>query len=287
MKIDIDNLFERYLAGESLKELGNELGISEKTLGRRIKGAGHQLRTITESRAIFVARHTPDLTPFFERYIAGEGSVKLAREAGVHQSRFIRELDEAGITRRTIGEAVGLRYTQMTKAERQAVTLSANEAKRGRPASQVSFERRARTMEATLQLAGVSDTILAAWLGQRGVINFTLQKAVGRFNLDIAIDEPLIAVEVNGGMHIPKLRALSRSLTTAVERRDYLLNSGWRLIDVMVSGGNKMLRPSCADSVIALIEEARTNEPSWGQYCMIRGDGEFLPTSEAESYYGA
>jgi len=285
MKIDVDNLFERYLAGESLSELGSEVGVSGATLARRIKNAGYKLRSPTESRAIFVARHTPDLTPFFERYIAGEGSVKLAKEAGIHQSRFLKELDKAGIARRTIGEAVGLRYTQMTRAEREALTAGANEAKRGRPASQVSLERRARTMEATLQLAGVSDTILAAWLGQRGVTNFTLQKAVGRFNLDIAIDEPLIAVEVNGGMHVPKMRALSRSMTTAVERRDYLLNSGWRLIDVMVAGGNKILRPSCADRVIALIEEARTNEPSWGQYCMIRGDGEFLPASEAESYY--
>jgi very-short-patch-repair endonuclease len=216
------------------------------------------------------------MEPFFARYTAGEGSVKLAREIGIHPERFKRLLVAAGYTARTIGEAVGLRYTVMSQGERGSLTANANVAKRGRPASERSLERRARTMQATLQLASRADLALALWLAQRGV-RLVVQQAVGPYNIDIAIHERAVAVEVNGAYHDARLRALSRSRTTPEERLSYLLDRGWRVIDVNILGANaKYLRPACADRIVALLEGAGPTEADWGQHCVIGGDGEPL-----------
>jgi len=129
-------------------------------------------------------------------------------------------------------------------------------------------------MERTLQLASRADLILSVWLAQRGFC-FTSQKAVGRYNIDIAFDELFVAVEVNGGWHYFSDRSAAES-----KRREYILDAGWRLIDVALTSSSsnswKWLRPACADKIVALLDEVRAGKSSWGQHCVIGGDGEPL-----------
>ena len=110
------------------------------------------------------------------------------------------------------------------------------------------------------------------WLAQRAV-QFTPQKAIGRYNIDIAVEELRIAVEVNGDWHYFPDRAATDS-----KRREYLFDCGWRLIDVALTNRTeaawKYMRPACADKIVALLNEVRQGEPLWGKYCVIGGDGE-------------
>lgn len=268
---NFDDAIRLYEAGESIDEIARNLGISRSTIRRRMGDAGYRPRTIGEATSMRFRLATPDLTEAIERYVAGETVQSLAREFGVTRRRLESAIDDAGYQRRTLREAVGLRYTRMTVAEREALTAAAHDAKRDRPANRASLERRAATMEVTLQLASRADLLMAVWLAQRGV-QFTLQKAVGIYNIDIAVDEPRIAVEVNGSQH--GLRHLSRNRSTSTERLNYLFDAGWRVIEVDIA--RQWLRPDCADRVVALIEAAREDEAPWGQHCVIRGDGEAL-----------
>jgi very-short-patch-repair endonuclease len=140
-------------------------------------------------------------------------------------------------------------------------------------------------MQHTLQLASRADLLLGIWLAQRGVIVIP-QKAVGRYNIDLAIDELFVAVEVNGSFHY-----FADHASAEIERRNYLLDRGWRLIDVALTATrhstHKYLRPACADQIVILLNLLRTNESDWGQYRMIGGDGEALPGFQSEPNDGS
>jgi very-short-patch-repair endonuclease len=200
---------------------------------------------------------------------------------GIGRKTFEEILRENGHQPRTLRQSVGLRYTRMTRHEIQSLVAKAHIAKRGRPASHNTQERRAKTFEATLQLASRADLILAFWLAQRSV-KLTPQKAVGPYNIDIAIDELAVAVEVNGSWHY-----FAGSVDTGVKRRAYLLDRGWSLIEVRLTSTSarpwKYLRPACADKIVSLLDELRGGKASWGKNCVIGGDGEFLP-GEALDY---
>jgi very-short-patch-repair endonuclease len=275
LKIDIDDAIRRYEAGESIRQIAPESGVSEMTLRRRLERAGAQIRTISAAnRAAAWARYGHILDALIERYVAGETVQKLSLESGVNRRRIELAVKRAGHELRTMREAVGLRYARMSVSERRSITAKANIAKRGRKASESSQERRARTCEKTLQLASRADLILAVWLAQRGEC-FTPQKAVGPYNIDIAVDALLVAVEVNGDWHYFPDRAGAES-----KRREYLFHQGWRLVDVCLSAQNgrtwKYLRPACADKIVALLNGLRAGEPGFGQHCVIGGDGELL-----------
>jgi very-short-patch-repair endonuclease len=239
-----------------------------------MQAAGLQLRPHGQSCAITCAARYGDLTDLVNRYVSGETMKKVSKDSGVNSKQIERAVVAAGHVPRTLLQAVGLRYTNMNLSEKRSLTAKANIAKRGKRASKASQERRARTMEVTLQLASRTDLMLSVWLAQRGV-KFTPQKAIGSYNIDVAIDELLVAVEVNGDWHyFPDVVARER------ERREYLFDAGWRIIDVALTStcGRpwKYLRPACADKIVALLDELRTSKATWGKHCVIGGDGEFL-----------
>jgi very-short-patch-repair endonuclease/lambda repressor-like predicted transcriptional regulator len=283
ISVDLDKAIALYEAGEPIYEISRKMGISHSTLSRRFAAIGYQIRDIGESTALHWMRYrTPPLEPILERYKQGESLVTLARESGIGASRLNRLLREAGIPIRHSRENILSRYAGMSEAERKAQVSAANQAKRGKRANHWSLERRAQTMERTLQLAGRADLTLAVYLAARGA-GVTLQKAIGPYNLDIAVDELLVAIEVNGYHHTPVAQRMARSRSTPADRRSYVLDRGWRLIEVLASNQAPYVSPACADRIVALLEEARGHEPSWGEYCVIGSDGEFAPGLEDES----
>jgi very-short-patch-repair endonuclease/transcriptional regulator with XRE-family HTH domain len=271
---DTDNAIIRYNAGESADEIARQTGVSRGTVARRLAAAGFKLRTPGASRSLFLTKKFGDLTAAVTEYMAGRTMKQTCKDFGISNKRLEKAIVKAGFVARTLRQSVGLRYTRMTKFERQSLCAKANIAKRGSNANEVSLERRAKTMEATLQLASRADLILGVWLAQKGV-KFTPQKAVGRYNLDISIDELLVAVEVNGDWHYFPDR-----IANETKRREYLLNLGWRIIDVSLTASKtrpwKYLRPACADKIISLLNIGGGNESSFGKYCVIGGDGERL-----------
>lgn len=267
---DFDDAIQAYLAGESQTEVGRKLGVSSSTIGRWLKITGVPRRPNTETNRMRREREDAaaviEMAEAIRRYREGEAAIHLAQEFGIGYKRFMNLLIREGIQPRTTRENLSIMYARMTPEQRRSIVAKANAAKRGRPASLLTLERAALTRERTMVSAGRYDLLLALWLTQRGV-ELTPQMALGRYNVDIAVHEPRVIVEVLGEAHTAR----------PAKRREYILNEGWRLIEVVVKGPIAALTELAANRIVALLKEASTNESSWGQHCVIGGYGETLP----------
>lgn len=258
-----------YEAGGSAMMVADQFGISASSLIRRLQAAGVPVRSkadiarmkADQEDAAFLAEYPEAI----RRYEGGEPALWLAKEFGIGYKRFITLIARAGVQQRTVRENLAIMYAGMTDEQRREVASAAHAAKRGRPANLMSMERRAQTMERTMQLASRFDLLLGMWLAQRGVA-FTAQKAAGRYNLDLALSDSLVAVEVNGSGH-------GTMGEKWAARCEFLFGEGWRIIEVRVKGPISALRPDCADKVAALAGQV----PAWGRYTVIDGGGADLP----------
>lgn len=265
---NLQEAFRLYLAGEPQAKVAAQFGISLSTFGRRLKAAGIPIRTQAESHRLRISRVDAEAqlqaAEAIRRYENGEPALWLAKEYDIPYGQFIRLLARTGVQQRTIRENLAIMYARMTPEERKEVAAAAHASKRGRPANLMTLERRAQTMQRTLQLASRFDLLLGLWLAQRG-LRFIPQKAVGRYNLDIAVTKPQIAVEVNGPGHWSGKDKWN-------ERCGYLFGQGWRVIEVRVRKGPiSALREAAADKVVSLVEQA---ESAWGNCITINGHGE-------------
>lgn len=99
-------------------------------------------------------------------------------------------------------------------------------------------------------------------------IDFTREKAIGRYNVDIAIGICPIAVEVLGG-HWHGYKPIH------AERTPYILNEGWSILFVW----DQPLLPLGASAfgyLLSYIEFASGNPASPCEYRVIRGDGQLV-----------
>jgi very-short-patch-repair endonuclease len=162
-----------------------------------------------------------DLPPeSIDAYLAGESVLALASRYGVSRQVVNRHLRLAGVKQRNSQEAALLRASRMTPIERKRQAVAAHAAKRGKRESEEQRERVALSREANG--AGISDTerTIMEWLAEAGITALP-QKAVGRYNIDLAIDG--LAVEVlGGGWHSSKKAHANRTA--------YLLDRGWRVL---------------------------------------------------------
>ena len=173
-----------------------------------------------------------------------------------------------GVPVRGPAEANLLRMRALSAAERQKLTAAAHEAVRGKRQSSEHRAKVARTRE--IKQVGVSriEIKLMRSLRARG-LSCTAQKAVGRYNIDVAINSPPIAVEIFGGGWHSKGRAAARFR----QRTNYLLNRGWTPVFIWVLR-NYPLERGAIDYVVTLAEKLRRHKPARSQQHMIRGDGQ-------------
>jgi very-short-patch-repair endonuclease len=269
-----------YKAGKSCEEIAKVLGGHAATVRRRLLDSGIPIRKPWESNALHYQTEI-DLSGAIRLYVEGEGLVTLAKEYGIGPRRLRRALILAGVPVRSCSESLLYTYKRMTESQRAAIAAHANNAKRGKCASVEALERRADTCERTLQLASRADLMMYAWLSGRG-LPVTPQKAVGIYNVDVAVHTPAIAVEVNGHWHHFRDNA-----STPEKRREYLFDRGWGVIDVYLTAAPnlswKYLRPTCADKIIAILDGLGGNIPVAGKHWVIGGDGEPFTGSGSES----
>jgi hypothetical protein len=110
-------------------------------------------------------------------------------------------------------------------------------------------------------------------LQERG-FSVTPQKAIGIYNVDIAVNGTPVIVEIfGGGWHCS-----GHHLARHRERFDYLLNSGYFPIIVWVNGTRSPLESGAADYIIACIQDIRGTKPVWSKEKMIRGNGDAFST---------
>ena len=112
------------------------------------------------------------------------------------------------------------------------------------------------------------NSTFAARLSERG-LDVTPQRAIGPYNLDIAVNAPLIAVEIYGG----KWHSTGTHRIRHFERCKYLLDLGWNVVIVWVDGLRYPLDIGADNYIVAFVEQLRRAPTVRGQYRVILGNG--------------
>jgi very-short-patch-repair endonuclease len=203
-------------------------------------------------------------------YKSGVSEKALAEKFSVARTVIRRRLIELGIKPRNRSESMFVRMAQTTKEERCRLTEAAHNAVRG---VRHSFERRckiAQTREIKPSRMHISpkELRLIKMLHKVG-IECTGQKAIGKYNVDIALNKFPITIDIfGGGWHTYGSHAARHR-----ERFDYILNAGWYPIVVWVSA-NYPIEVDLIEYIISLTKHIRRAKPKWSEEQVVRGDGQ-------------
>lgn len=264
---------ELYTSGKSFREAAAEVGMDPESLRLILKRRGVVARPAgSGGRPAHNRRTLPD-AEIVEAYRTGESELALANRFGVDRGVIRRRLVAGGVEIRGNRDAGKLRYVGSTAEQRSAITAAAHDAVRGTTLTEEHLVRMAQAKEAAGRGRRFSrhEESLNNWLREHGV-NAVREKAVGKYNIDLAIAP--IAVEVLGGnWHAYK--------ATHAQRTPYILNEGWMLLFVWAI----RRAPLCVEAgeyIVALADEARRNPALRGQYRVIRGDGKLVASGCAD-----
>lgn len=256
--IDPDDLRRLHAERISIGEIAKRLGSSASVIARRLQELG-----LPTGRYWWI-----DSTEIAARYLAGTPIQTLATDNGVSADVITLRLDREGVKRRDRHEVALLRASQTPPEVRSRNAEAAHAAVRGRRHPFEEQCQRAATREA--RELGVSriERMTRRLLEERG-FSTCVQKAVGPYNIDVAINEPPIAVEIFGG----HWHTAGRHAARFRKRTDYLIDSGWIPVFIWVTR-DYPLELGAIEYVVSLAEQMRRGEPVRRQEHMIRGDGQ-------------
>ena len=110
-----------------------------------------------------------------------------------------------------------------------------------------------------------------------GPYSWVQQRAVDVYNIDISMDKPPVAVEVEVGSAF----AVGR-VSFANERIKHLTNEGYLVIYV-ITGRRRMDPATVSKKINSFVEVASTNKTLFGQYGVIDGEGNILTSSRYDA----
>lgn len=219
--------------------------------------------------------HIDDLAAL---YLSGDSIKGLSERFGACRSRVTRLLRDAGIPLRTHQEAQQLSADRMSPETRKRMVGPAHDAVRGKRQSDEHRCKIAATRERECIGTSRTEELFAGLLEQTGW-TVTPQKALGRYNVDMALDASPVTVDIFGGYWHVSGRAALRFK----DRTEYLLDAGYTPIYVWVSLAYP-IEPGGIEYVVALAELARLDETPRREYHMIYGNGQLAAIGEGKLY---
>lgn len=214
----------------------------------------------------------PDLDDLISRYSGGESVKSLAESLGVSRNVITRLLRAEGIETRGRSAAMYTRMAQASPEERSRLSAAAHDAVRGMRRTDGELAEAARTREQRM-LGNISaaEVHLAEMLRAQG-LDVTHQKAIGKYNVDVATGS--VAVEVlGGGWHRVKHHG---------KRLRYLLDQGWDVVYIWVDGVHFPLGPGAAEYVVSHVKFRKSNPTIPRCYRVVRGTGQYLAGGSAD-----
>gem|GEM_PF-1793439 len=259
---DPDDLRRAYYAGERAASVAKRYGCSNITVYSR----WHDLHCVGRRFNSPARLILPD-EKICSRYLAGESELALAHAYATSRNVIRTRLLEAGIQPRGGSEANKIRMAKLSKQERQTLAAAAHEAVRGK---RQSLEVRCK-MAATRELRASpnpAERLMIESLTALGLACIP-QKAVGPYNVDIAVTRPRVAVEIFGG----HWHASGRAAARFPKRIEYLRRAGWAVVCIWVTGSWPL--ESGAIKYVAALAQTLCHDPApRSQDHMIRGDGQ-------------
>ena len=215
----------------------------------------------------------PNLDDLVKRYRSGTSFLQLSHESGICRNVLGRRFRELDIPLRSQSEQEKLKW-QTIKLDRAAVVRQMSRAWEGRRGSHDPLERRirrAKTNYERLLHVGRHERALYEALRDRGM-PVSQQTQVGTYNLDLSIDPPGIAVEV-------QLSWLRGGKSVRPQRLEYILDQGWTLVIIVTWRKRPLNISALADDLCALADRRSADPSLWGQYRVIDGEAQNVPAS--------
>jgi very-short-patch-repair endonuclease len=277
LNLDTDNLKRLYESGLSLNQIAQKLGIGAMSVRKYLLAAGVPIRSRAEGQALRPHGRTEiTVNEVVALYNAGMSEKAIEKKIGLSRPAIRNRLLKAGIKPRNRSESMYLRMSQTSPEERKRLASAAHDAVRGTSQTEEHRLKVAAGVERNCVNVSRTEIIVGEMLAERG-FTFTRQKAVGRYNVDIALHEVPIAVEIFGGhwhcygSHAARFR----------RRTDYILDQGWSVVCIWVSRQHP-LEVSAIEHIVSLAEMLRRGEPVERREQMILGNGESTTIGECQ-----
>lgn len=278
----LDNLDEAIrlyeTGGRGYERIADETNVPRRILKARLAERG----TLRDQRsANALARARGEATRIRARglpegdvrdaYLAGASENQIAKQYGWSRIVVTGILDRSGIPRRGNAEANRLMMAKRTPEENARNSVAAHDAVRGRHWS--PEEKIAHAASLHGKHPGYAlELLYDAWLRLRG-IECVPQHAIGPYNCDLGAAP--VAVEIFGG----NWHGTGRHAATFAERSQHILDQGWNLMIVWADQARQGLAEASADYVAAFVEESRRDPSLRGEYRVVWGDGQVVPTA--------
>jgi very-short-patch-repair endonuclease len=214
-----------------------------------------------------MVRKDVDTGDLLDLYQSGISIKELSERFNIARTGITRRLKSTGIKLRNRSDAMYLRMSHTSSEERCRLSAAAHAAVRGKRRSEEELIKRANTKGGDLRFSSRVELAAIDMLREQGFEIYP-QKAIGKYNVDIAITEPPIAVEIFGG----SWHSTGRHATRFNERIEYILNAGWNIVIVWVLR-DYPLEVGAINYIVAIAEKLRSTEPVRGEKHVIRGDG--------------
>lgn len=263
---ELDDAARLYASGQSFQQVATRLGHNADAIGRALRRRGVEARPRGGRPAY---NRLPAPSDLHQRFADVGTVLALSRHYEVDRGAVSRWLTEAGLEVPSASQAATTQRARLTPEERSARAAAAHATVRG---STKSAEVKARVAlgRERVQYGGRTSPgcdYLSTGLGRRGVPHVR-EKAVGPYNVDIALPDARIAVEVLGGNW-------HGSKPIHAQRTPYILNQGWSLLFVW-NTKRCQVGPGALDYLIAYGEAARLDPPSRSEYRVIGGNGQLV-----------
>jgi very-short-patch-repair endonuclease len=277
---NLDKAIELYESSDlGYQCIANDLNVSKRLLITRLteRGTFRDQRTANNlamqrgQGTRLASRNLPE-DYICTAYADGASENELAKMHDTSRVTIKNILVRHGIPRRGVGDANRLMMADRTPEENARNSQAAHDAVRG---SARSWEQRcelASRRHGTVP-ALATELLYAAWLRLRG-LKIVHQHAVGPYNCDLTIPAVGVAVEIFGG----NWHGTGKHAGMFAERAQYVLDQGWLLVVVWVDQRKQRLSEASADYIGSLAEQASRDPSLRGQYRVVWGDGEVVPT---------
>lgn len=215
-------------AGEhTIPMLATLFGVNRDSITRAIDAAGIERPSASDAMrtrwAVANAAHAKRDAEILRRYHEGESVLAISKAVGTSRGPVLRVLNEAGIQQRGFSDAQVERHKRLTEADRKAMTRAANATVRGTKQEESVVEL--RSAKSAGKFLSKLEALFFSALDQAGIAPKPNYQ-VGRYLIDLAYPEQMLAVEVDGGNwhDSPKKREQDRVKTAFLEAR------GWRVV---------------------------------------------------------
>ena len=209
-----------------------------------------------------------DIKDISGRYLAGETLNQIAESLGCSRVPIRQRLRVAGIPIRSGSEARTLMWKSISASEKARLLSFPHNAIRGKRQSEEHRHKLAISREKNVVCVGKYERIIVNKLKSSG-LTIIPQKAFGRYNIDIAIHEGSIAVEVAaGGWNAGRVNSFR-------QKSEYLINSGWLPVFICIFK-SAPLRECTIKYLVALSKARSLGKSLRSKEIMIWGDG-YIP----------